>query len=453
MKTFIKSLVSTTALCLTAISVSASSIVPLKYDFEVDSLYDYGITSSWSSIVNRKVNDDVRVSDGAVKFVLGSNENAVNAYITKNFDVPYVAGTIRISFDVVTGKDSAFSSTYGFPRFSGDEGGSGIINARVNNNGDYSLRSNGEFLYYDPPSLLPYDYVKMYPDKSYHFDIDYNIDEGICKIYRNGDALFLYNTSTYEKTFDIKYSFKNLKKLEFGLTSCGAQQDVILDNVSITPLDYNYIYVSGNGNDQGEGTEMSPFKTLARAKEYFLSLADNKKTVILVESGTYDISEGINVGEVNIFEDKKIAVYPADGAVINMTGADVIIPELADMEIKEEFIQAAAGKINETYSNDFYQVMPEFEIETTDNGFNIVTKNRGSRSYTMKSIMAFYKQNNSMDKLTLQDFIVLRESKNGVDFPVMENYPTVKMFLFDSLQSAIPLAPSQVFNGGEGTDE
>ena len=454
MKTFSKLLISVAALCLTTLSVSASNVVPLKYDFAADSLYEYGITSGWSSTLNRTVIDDVRISEEAVHFVLGSNENAINAYITKNFDVPYVAGTLRVSFDVTLGTDSVFSSTYGFPRFSSSTGGVGIINARVNNNGDYILRTNGEYLCYDHPSpLLPYADAKMYPGETYSFDIDFNIDAGTYKIYRDGYGLFIHNYTTYEDTYEFPYTYGELKKLEFGITSCGAQQNVKLDNVSITPLDYSYIYVSGNGNDSGEGTVESPFRTLGKAKEHFLSLADNKKVIILVDSGDYDIPDDITVGEVNIFNDKKIAVYPMNGAVINMTGTDIIIPELSDLEIKDGFVQDAMEKINETYSKDFYQVAPEFENHVTDSGFTVITKNRGSRSYVFQGIMAFYNINNFSDKRNFYDISIPAESRKAVNFAVTEKYPRVKMFLFDSLQSAVPLAPSQEFNGGEGTDE
>ena len=453
MKAFEKSLIALVTACFASISVSASSIVPLKYDFDVESLYSYGMNTNWSSNVNRTDIDDVRVTDSAVQFVLGSNTNAVNAYITKNFDVPYVAGIIRVSFDVTLGDGSVFASNYGFPRFSSDDGGVGIINARANNSGKYVLRTNGEYLYYDPPSLLPYDYTVMSAGNTYQFDIDFNIDEGTYKVHRNGYALFTRDTSANENVYDFPYSYGELKKLEFGLTSCGAQQNVILDNVSITPLDYNYIYVSGNGSDDGDGTEELPFRTLSKAKEHFLSISGTDKTVIVVESGDYDIPDDITIGEVNIFKDKKVAIYPANNAVINMIGADVIIPELDGLNIKDEFVKNAMQKINTTYSNDFYQVIPEFETGVTENGFTVTTKNRGSREYVISRMIAFNNITGSLDKLDLNDMIVPSAVKKTVKFPIDKTYPKIYMFLFDNISSIEPIAPSQVIYGGGSTDE
>lgn len=445
MKTFKKSLISLTTVCFTAISVSASTVVPVEYDFSVDSPYAYNMSTNMSSVVSRTDIDDVRISDGMLKYVMGANENTVNAYITKDFDVPYVAGTIRISFDMYNDGD-AFSTTYGFPMFAGDGGSVAVVSARKNNAGNYILRSAGDYLYYSDTGVE----VGIKSSTDYHFDIDLNLDGKYYEIYVNNRQVYSGYSS---KIHQMPYTCGNLIRFGFGLTSCSAEQYICLDNLTITPIDYNYIYVSGEGNDGGTGTKEAPFRTLERAKEYYKSLEDNSKTIILVDTGSYDITDGITVGEINIFEDKKIPVYPVNNATINMTGTDIIIPELDGLDIKDTFVQNTLQKINETYSDDFYQVMPEFETGVLDGGFTVTTINRGSREYVFQGIMAFFNSNGALEKLNVQDMTAPGASKHTVNLSPVGTYPTIKMFVFDSLKSSIPLAPSQEINGGESTDE
>lgn len=56
------------------------------------------------------------------------------------------------------------------------------------------------------------------------------------------------------------------------------------------------IYVSKNGDDKAFGTKESPFKTIERARNFAASLNDRKQVAIVIEDGTYYLTEPLVFG-------------------------------------------------------------------------------------------------------------------------------------------------------------